>query len=573
MIDQLENLSKELKEYLRQYDTACMLGHLSQLSSSIANGMSGDVLNKLSSPQRQMYYMAGLLLSAEPNDELKYNFSEEEWKEIVSKINAIEIEYFKLFLPQVGEAIDEEWKRKRRVAMPSFLSYFNLGPLNYEEQTICWIRDLYTQMDTIIESSIGLTTEDFLIFYDNMDTWCQNNFQMYMQLSNTPVRPNWKDYARIVCGTIDEAPEKIRAIGKEREPMYSFMADYGMKNRFRPNDIVTDDLPIEKVNAILQLLSCERKDRDFIFYTASNPGNPLFDTPIVDIGNGMYQVYEEKQVLHAIDRLLESVCCNTEANKSKYIKKKGDLLEDKIEELFKKFFKGRATIYRGYYVDGCEQDILVLYRDMALVVESKAYTMHEPFRDPERAYVRIKRDFDSSIGYANRQLWRVEQKFVEQQPLVLTDKDGNEITTIDTTKYIDGDYYVIVNQKSYGQLQSDLSVLLELEEGAHYPWAIRYDDLEVFLLTLMRRKKDWIYLKQFLINREYLHGRVFCSDELEICGGYLTGDLTEDMMQGEDTITCTPSLANVFDDQYRKGMGFKDEKNWKHKKSGDTLFL
>lgn len=126
---------------------------------------------------------------------------------------------------------------------------------------------------------------------------------------------------------------------------------------------------------------------------------------------------------------------------------------------------------------------------MALVIEAKAYSMREPLRDPERAYTRIKDDFNKSVGYANEQLWRVEQKFIVQKPLVLTDKDGNQIADIDTTKYKDGDFYIIVNQKSFGQIQMDLSMLLELPEGAHYPWAIKCDDLEVFLLTLMRRKR------------------------------------------------------------------------------------
>lgn len=573
MQDLLEKLSLELKEYLRQYDTACMLGQLSQMASMITSGMAQEELGNLSSPQRQLYYIAGLLMSAEPNEECKFNYRDEEWDYIVEKINAIEAEYNKMFWPKEDEVVDEEWKRKRIVAMPSFYAYFNLGPLNFEEQTISWIRDLFSQMDRQIESAIHLKTEDFLNFYESMDSWCQHNFQMFSQTTKMPIRENWKDYARIELGVVDEAPDEIKAIGMERMPMMTFIADYGMKNRFYPQDLVTDELPIEKVNTILQLLSCKREDRDFLYYASKQPGNPLFETPIVDIGDGLYQVYEEKQVLHAIESLLEKICCVSEEETSKFSKKKGDLLERKTVNLLQKFFKGRATIYQGYYVDGCEQDILVLYRDMALVIEAKAYPMHEPFRDPSRAFTRIQRDFNKSIGYANEQLWRVEQKFIEQKPLILTDKDGNVIAEIDTKKYVDGDYYIIVNQKSFGQVQIDLSVLLDLQEGAHFPWAIRYDDLEAFILTLKRMGKDWRYLKQFLLNREYLHGRVIASDELEICGGYLTGDLTEEMLQGDDMITCTPSLASVFDKQYRKGMGFKQEKYWAHKKSGDTLFF
>lgn len=65
-MEPLEQIALELKEFLRQYDEARMLGDLTQMFSMIANGMARDQLEKLSSPQRQMYYIAGLLLSTEP---------------------------------------------------------------------------------------------------------------------------------------------------------------------------------------------------------------------------------------------------------------------------------------------------------------------------------------------------------------------------------------------------------------------------------------------------------------------------------------------------------------------------
>ena len=62
-------------------------------------------------------------------------------------------------------------------------------------------------------------------------------------------------------------------------------------------------------------------------------------------------------------------------------------------------------------------------------------------------------------------------------------------------------------------------------------------------------------------------------DQLEICGGYLTGDLTSEEMQGEEAIVTVPEMAAIFDEQYTKGMGFQNEKYWKEKKDGMTLFL
>ena len=48
--------------------------------------------------------------------------------------------------------------------------------------------------------------------------------------------------------------------------------------------------------------------------------------------------------------------------------------------------------------------------------------------------------------------------------------------------------------------------------------------------------------------------------------------LTQENAESSDLIVCTPNLASVFDEQYRKGMGFKNEKHWKEKHDGKTVF-
>ena len=88
----------------------------------------------------------------------------------------------------------------------------------------------------------------------------------------------------------------------------------------------------------------------------------------------------------------------------------------------------------------------------------------------------------------------------------------------------------------------------------------------------MAKKKKPQFFVDFLIMREYLHGHVICLDEGEVCGGFITGKLTREMAEGDAVITTMPDWASVFDEQYRKGMGFKDEKYWKEKRDGKTMF-
>lgn len=567
----LETKSQELKDLVSVYDTQWFLGNLSGLMKAIADNRAQDQLGKLSSPMRQLFYLGGLLVSSEPTKGVNIQYSNEEWDKIISVLNEIELEYEKIFIPETAEEITEEWKRVRQVAMPSFLSYFNQGPLNYEEQTINWVSDLYTKLDVLIEAETGLKTIHFLKFYENLDALVQRNFQGFSSPKGT-LRPNWEVYTKMPIVPAPHMPAMMMDLFEERKPLMTFVADHGIINRFFPDEIVSDDLSLDEVNKVLSYLTSVRNKSDFIYYTETKPGNPLYEKPIIDIGDGMFQVFEVKQVLHAIEDFLETTCSKATESTTKLIDKKGKLLEDKILVLFQKLLGADCKIFTSYYVDGCEQDILILWKEYAFIIEAKGYKLNEPFRDPNRAFVRIKKDFKSSIGYGYKQTRRVEQKFVDQVPLKIQDKNGNLIEEIDTTKYKDGDFSIIVNLKSFGQIQNDLSLLLEVEEDNVYPWVIKLDDLEVFILTMIAQKKKPKFLVNYLLIREELHGKLICSDELEICGGFFLNKINEKLVEKNDLIVTTPDLPAVFDKQYQRGMGFENEKLLAEKKSGKYMF-
>lgn len=567
----LESKSQELKNLVADYDTRWFLGDLAFLTTCIANGSAQDQLGHLSSPLRQLYFLGGLMLSSDTNSNCDIQYNPEKWDKIVSLLNEIEREYDKLFFPKPDEEIDSDWKKIRQVAMPSFLSYFNQGPLNYEEQTINWIRDLYSPMNLEIEAETGIGVEDFIEFYEAVDSLHQMKFRGF---STNPelVEPEWLTYTELKVGVVENAPDFIKKMGMPNMPMYTFMADKGIKDRFKPEDLVSTRLPLNKIKLILSLLSCQRAKGSFLYYTSTKPGNPLYEFPIVNIGNDLFQVFEVKQIIHAIDALLEKTCANESKLKNKLIKQKGKLLESRVLELFKKFFKKDFKFFQSYYVDGCEQDILFLWKNHAFIIEAKGYNLREPMRDPKKAFLRIKDDFDDCIGYGYTQTKRVEQKFVDQLPLRIEDSKGNLIEEIDTTKFKENDFSIIVNLKSFGQIQNDLSTLLKIEEDDVYPWVIKLDDLEVFLLTLIAKKKRPEDFIDYLLLREELHGKLICSDELEVCGGYLVGELTEEKNKIADRIVTTPDLPTIFDNQYYSGMGFTDEKYLAEKKSGKFIF-
>lgn len=566
----LKEKSEQLKNLVSSYDAKWFLGDMSSLIHS-GRDRAFDELGQLSSPMRQLYYLAGLNISTNSKNGIDYVYNPEKWKEIVTLLNEIEIEYQKLLFEFNDDDNFDEWKKIREVAIPSFLTYFNVGHLNFEEQIINWVVDLFTHFDDYLINEHGLITADFISFYENLDKLVQTNFQGH-STNNDLLRENWADYTSIESGYDESLPTFFRdSIPKEYEIRSKFMIDKGMKDRFYPKELISDNLTLDKVNKILEFISVKRDEKDFTYYTEVNPGNPLYDYPIFDIENGMYQIFDVKQAIHSISNLLEQDVTKDNNRKNKYLKLKGNLLEENIINLFQQFFGNDARIIKSYYINDCEQDILVIWKEFAFIIEAKGYNLREPFRNPEKAFPRIKDDFKNCIGYGYEQTSRVEKIILEQKPLEIKNHK-NEIIDVIDTKTISECFSIIVNINSFGLVQNDLSYLLGLGEDDIFPWAVTYDDLEIFILTLIAKGKKPKYFIDFLIFREELHGKITCSDELEICGGYLSKQIDSKKIENIEKLKTHPEFGDIFDQQYRKTMGFKNERNLYEKQSGKFIF-
>lgn len=112
--------------------------------------------------------------------------------------------------------------------------------------------------------------------------------------SDVQLRDNWEKYTTLKIHFSNEIPEEIKNIGNSQLPLYNLVEDYGTKNRFKPEDLADALLPLEKVKKILSVLSYKIQDTDFLYYTSAN--NPLYRYPIIDLEDGLFQVFEIKQV-------------------------------------------------------------------------------------------------------------------------------------------------------------------------------------------------------------------------------------------------------------------------------------
>lgn len=452
--------------------------------------------------------------------------------------------------------------------MPTFLSYFNHGLLNYEEQIIERIIEYFTPFDKEITNHFGLSVNDFVEIYNFIDK-TPNEF-LKEKINKKQGQQTWEEF----CNEMMKkglTPDKWQEhLPEHFNNQFNWMYDSGSMFRFTKKQLV-DKFGELKTDSFLKDFTCQRQESSFLYYTEKNI---IHYKPIFRINDDSYQAVEMNQIIQSVYNNLFEFCIGTSL-KEPFYKVRGKKLEDKIEEVFRKFFKDKAFVYKGFFTqDGNEQDLLFLYEGLALIVEAKASKRDEPRREPDKAYPLILSNFDETIQKGYDQAYRVKSKFIDRETLKIYSDENlkNHVIDIRTKNYHHA-FSIVVTLERFGPIQTDLSGLLDIYEDDEYPWSLCIDDLESFLLLLEKKGMKSKHLTQFLTIREKLHSRLISADELDVCGAFVTEKLnTKQTLNKETVFVMTSDLADIFDYTYKtKGLGFKDEKNLEMKTSGKYI--
>ncbi|BBK26081.1 hypothetical protein Dia5BBH33_20160 [Dialister hominis] len=208
---------KALKEKIQHIGTRDLLGMIGIHFITFSNGASdiaeqSDIFNKtdLTSPQKQYTYLAGLLMSTDDKSNGHVTRNEESgiYNELENDIQNITLEYTKTFLNIDPISKPEDIKRNL-VSMDAFTSYFDTGILRYAEQTIDLIKTLYGSFDSELDDLTGLTTEDYISFYQlvcdefenamSSSRYAMNNIKGFLNSLNPYAVDVEKEYERLMA--------------------------------------------------------------------------------------------------------------------------------------------------------------------------------------------------------------------------------------------------------------------------------------------------------------------------------------------------------------------------------------
>jgi hypothetical protein len=196
---------------------------------------------------------------------------------------------------------------------------------------------------------------------------------------------------------------------------------------------------------------------------------------------------------------------------------------------------------------------VVEFRGSCLIIEAKASPPVEPFRDPDRAFTRLRHAFraDTGIQGAFLQANRLARRLRSGEIVELFDSTGAVAARLNPADYR-AIYSVVFTRDDFGPLATNLQLLLEKDPGDPYPWVVNAFDFT----TICEAREYWEWdpsvLLEYLDERLLLHGKAYATDELDFLGFRLRHTSFLTVLQAQaDRIVLNPSYADVFDEMYR----------------------
>jgi hypothetical protein len=516
-----------------------------KLDSLHRTGLAGS---GLTSPFRQMFHVLGLLLAV-PTDEAR-DINDKDWTEVLECLETVFGVYALMYFPSEQHGIeDAQWATECETAMPAFLHYFNTPALLYRDQIVDRIRRWATPFSSAIQARTGLTIERLVEMVAACEELSLERQKRLLALHESADRERHDFLDLAERG--DWGLDRMRLEAQTHPVKDATLRLFEAMDKFSAVDIdaLRQRFGTEAVDAFLSLFVGNRGGHaGYRFPTDPNPA----ELRCLFRGQGGDILLPVRDLARTLLNVVMSLLTNDPDTRGGFLAHRDRAAETQVAELFTSYLGVGGTVLRNVSEspDGQhEHDTVILTPVGVLIVEVKATPPNEPFRDPARAYKRIRGDFrsDGGIQKAFEQANRLRRRIDSGESVTLYDCRGQAVATISDSPAVQ---CICVTADSFGIVATDLSLLLEKDPADPYPWAVSIPDLDVFLQILSHKGRGVDEVFRFLSERSELHGRVTFTDELEAVGAFLqSGSLRELPREGARVFLsedCTDIIDNLY---------------------------
>ena len=554
----LKNI-EELRSLLRSLSTDSVILRIVDTIGAVSGKPPFDILN---SPVKQCYYLLGLLMSTpEPNS--THDIEDEDWQKCIGFLQAIYNFYGTMFFPEDGDfkTKSEEWKRNREVVMPVFLNHHNTTrTFASVEQKIASITGIFVIYDGILSDRFGISATTAL----EIAKWISEEAQRKLDLLVAAMVSMKDAHSLFVQRTKNGTQDAGIVMEAIRNDPVIQAAGETFQQSHAPWQVQLEELRAKFGHSVADsfwdhFLSKRGNAQTYTYPTERNPAETK---PLLEVANGVAMC-----PLHSViyDALIEQMTCiltedKQSASAKGFFKHRDKFLELRAEKAMRELFGDSAsTLVNVFETPDArfEHDLVVLWNNHLFILEAKASPPVEPFRDPDKAYTRIRHHFqgDKSIQEAYNQADRLRSRVLRGENVALFDADGKLLETIEALN-VEKAYCICLTADNFGSIATDLSLLLEKATHSDYPWAVNIIDLETFIEALKYRGWGPEKFREYLDARLSLHGRIFATDELEIAGVFIKHETLEPLSSIEgDLVVLSHDMSNIFDDIYSEQHG------------------
>lgn len=536
----IEKKIDELQALVSKYDTESFAGSFAYFIKNRPDSFTDIDLNKFDSKLKDFLYLIGLNVFSGRRGMDRFEYTNKELGLLADKLNEIkDFHRGSNFSHYTNESL---------IHKMAFRNHFDNGVLSYVEQDLERIRTVFAPFEDSINENFGFDIEFLIDVCRELELISMIRFRHAFEFSHST------EFAEFIERTSEEISfsESFNLLPKNiQDGFLSFHAKTYAYLMFTKEDLYRR-FPKVKVDKFLEMFTCRAKSEATVRYYSAE--SPFELAPILKLSESSYLNLCQKQIPISIFKCLYSYFFNNDKYKDKLLKHRGKSLEKKVTEILKSFFPSKETFfYENYFVEiACEQDLLIIYKGTAIIIETKASKLREPFRDFKKAIKRLKDDFKDSIQYGFEQCKRIEDYFFDTVSFDIKDEKNRVLYTINPNK-IHSIYSIVVTLERFGSLQTDLSLMLNKSIEVDYPWSVYIDDLEIFLLALKHNINNPVgKFLNFLKLRRDLHGRISAIDELDICAFYLQSPdkFKRYSKANKEFITFSPYEQGYFDNLY-----------------------
>lgn len=508
---------------------------------------------RLTSPAKQIPFLLGVLLSG-PEPTQPSDFGKAEWERAKSILERLFFAYMRLYIPTKEDlgTLAPEWHRVREVSMLAFLHYFNTGLLASVHQIVERIQIYLVPFDTELSEVIGISASQTIAICQWISNQLQGSLDDLQKSADSERKQRLQllEKAKNKKRSLDALKDVFRApvYLKKAEKLLSGLKDLGL--------VSLPDLESafpEIADAFWRQFSVQRGEAPEIRYPTEQ--SIYEERPLVRISDTEAFCPSVNALFTALLLVGERTLRQSPA-RDRFLRVRDKALEYETLTNIRAFLSPKATVWSEVYETSdsqYEHDAIAVDDGLCLLIEAKASPPIEPFRDPDKAFARLRDAFraDRGIQKAFEQANRIVRKLKVGNVVPLYDARGHEVGRLlpDPSKLT---VAVCVTRDNFGPLATNLALLLEKDAPDSYPWVVN-------IIDLSNLAEAWSYFnwgptefRKYLEQRLMLHGKVFSDDELDYAGYFMShGGFDSAIKTHADLLQLDADYSSLFDDLYR----------------------